>query len=239
MRGSGTAPYSAARRCRLLCLPASHPARRSRAVLLTGSDARAGARLRARALGRRARRDRARRGRPAARRAAAAGRPGARAARRRRRRRRARGGERRRASSARSRSPDHAAVAVCGGFAIAGVVRQDLRAAVAALEGRCGLRASPPRRPSSGAAGRAGHLAAGRARARRRGADLRRPARFRRRNRPLQIGAEKRANCGLFRAIHGVEPKRRPDPLLASRHHDPYQGRRRSNDEVGFRRQSR
>ena len=34
------------------------------------------------------------------------------------------------------RSPDHAAVAVCGRFAIAGVVRQDLRAAVAALEGR-------------------------------------------------------------------------------------------------------
>jgi hypothetical protein len=34
------------------------------------------------------------------------------------------------------RSPDHAAVAVCGRFAIAGVVRHDLRAAVAALEGR-------------------------------------------------------------------------------------------------------
>ncbi len=34
------------------------------------------------------------------------------------------------------RSPDRAAVAVCGRFAIAGVVRQDLRAAVAALEGR-------------------------------------------------------------------------------------------------------
>ena len=34
------------------------------------------------------------------------------------------------------RSHDHAAVAVCGGFAIGGVVRQDLRAAVAALEGR-------------------------------------------------------------------------------------------------------
>jgi hypothetical protein len=34
------------------------------------------------------------------------------------------------------RSPDHSAVAVCGRFAIAGVVRQDLRAAVAALAGR-------------------------------------------------------------------------------------------------------
>jgi len=34
------------------------------------------------------------------------------------------------------RSHEHAAVAVCGRFAIAGVVRQDLRAAIAALEGR-------------------------------------------------------------------------------------------------------
>jgi hypothetical protein len=34
------------------------------------------------------------------------------------------------------RSPDHAAVAVCGRFAIPGVVRHDLRAAVAALAGR-------------------------------------------------------------------------------------------------------
>jgi hypothetical protein len=34
------------------------------------------------------------------------------------------------------RSTGHAAVAVCGRFAIAGVVRQDLRAALAALEGR-------------------------------------------------------------------------------------------------------
>ncbi|HKH16942.1 MAG TPA: hypothetical protein VKA57_05400 [Solirubrobacteraceae bacterium] len=34
------------------------------------------------------------------------------------------------------RSADHAAVAVCGRFAIAGVVRQDLRAALAAIEGR-------------------------------------------------------------------------------------------------------
>jgi hypothetical protein len=34
------------------------------------------------------------------------------------------------------RTADHAAVAVCGRFAIAAVVRQDLRAAVAALEGR-------------------------------------------------------------------------------------------------------
>jgi hypothetical protein len=34
------------------------------------------------------------------------------------------------------RTTDHAAVAVCGRFAIAGVVRQDLRVALAALEGR-------------------------------------------------------------------------------------------------------
>jgi len=34
------------------------------------------------------------------------------------------------------RTPAHAAVAICGRFAIAGVVRQDIRAALAALEGR-------------------------------------------------------------------------------------------------------
>ena len=34
------------------------------------------------------------------------------------------------------RTSDHAAVAICGRFAIPGVVRQDLRAALAALEGR-------------------------------------------------------------------------------------------------------
>jgi hypothetical protein len=34
------------------------------------------------------------------------------------------------------RSPAHAAVAVCGRFAIGGVVREDLRTALAALEGR-------------------------------------------------------------------------------------------------------
>ena len=34
------------------------------------------------------------------------------------------------------RTGDHAAVAICGRFAIPGVVRQDLRAALAALEGR-------------------------------------------------------------------------------------------------------
>ena len=34
------------------------------------------------------------------------------------------------------RTADHAAVAVCGRFAIGAVVRQDLRAALAALEGR-------------------------------------------------------------------------------------------------------
>jgi hypothetical protein len=40
------------------------------------------------------------------------------------------------------RTSDHAAVAICGRFAIAGVVRQDLRAALAALEGRSP--ATPP-----------------------------------------------------------------------------------------------
>jgi hypothetical protein len=38
------------------------------------------------------------------------------------------------------RTPVHVAVAVCGRFAIGGVVRQDLRIALAALEGR----AAPP-----------------------------------------------------------------------------------------------
>jgi hypothetical protein len=49
------------------------------------------------------------------------------------------------------RSQDHAAVAVCGTFAIGGVVRQDLRAAVAALEGR--PPPSSPRAASSPGAG--------------------------------------------------------------------------------------
>jgi hypothetical protein len=44
------------------------------------------------------------------------------------------------------RTPAHAAVAVCGRFAIAGVVLQDLRAALAALEGR-------PPAPGRGAPG--------------------------------------------------------------------------------------
>jgi hypothetical protein len=42
------------------------------------------------------------------------------------------------------RSPGHAAVAVCGRFAIAGVVRQDLRAALAAIEGRPAGSQPPP-----------------------------------------------------------------------------------------------
>jgi hypothetical protein len=44
------------------------------------------------------------------------------------------------------RTPAHAAVAICGRFAIAGVVRQDLRAALAALEGRAprSVAAPPP-----------------------------------------------------------------------------------------------
>jgi hypothetical protein len=43
------------------------------------------------------------------------------------------------------RSPAHSAIAVCGRFAIPGVVRQDLRAAVAALEGRAPGEGEPPR----------------------------------------------------------------------------------------------
>jgi len=46
------------------------------------------------------------------------------------------------------RSPDHAAIAVCGRFAIAAVVRQDLRAAVAAIEGRPSI-AAPVAAPAS------------------------------------------------------------------------------------------
>jgi hypothetical protein len=45
------------------------------------------------------------------------------------------------------RTSGHAAVAICGRFAIPGVVRQDLRAALAALEGRApgaGAGAPPP-----------------------------------------------------------------------------------------------
>jgi hypothetical protein len=42
------------------------------------------------------------------------------------------------------RTGGHAAVAICGRFAIPGVVRQDLRAALAALEGRSPA-APPPR----------------------------------------------------------------------------------------------
>jgi hypothetical protein len=54
------------------------------------------------------------------------------------------------------RSSRHAAIAVCGRFAIPGVVRQDLRAAVAALDGRApGTgghdRALPPRAPAPAA----------------------------------------------------------------------------------------
>jgi hypothetical protein len=45
-----------------------------------------------------------------------------------------------------ARSPHHSAIAVCGRFAIPGVVRHDLRAAIAALEGRppAALEARPP-----------------------------------------------------------------------------------------------
>ena len=53
------------------------------------------------------------------------------------------------------RTTAHAAVAVCGRFAIGGVVRQDLRTALAALEGRpagAGPAAEPaPTEPASGA----------------------------------------------------------------------------------------
>jgi hypothetical protein len=47
------------------------------------------------------------------------------------------------------RSPDHAAIAICGRFAIAAVVRQDLRAAVAAIEGRPPGGGAPDATPDS------------------------------------------------------------------------------------------
>ena len=47
------------------------------------------------------------------------------------------------------RTSDHAAVAICGRFAIPGVVRQDLRAALAALEGRSPSPAPVPSNPVS------------------------------------------------------------------------------------------
>jgi hypothetical protein len=48
------------------------------------------------------------------------------------------------------RTDAHAAVAVCGRFAIGGVVRQDLRAALAALEGRPAA-TGPGAEPAAGA----------------------------------------------------------------------------------------
>jgi hypothetical protein len=46
------------------------------------------------------------------------------------------------------RSSAHAALAVCGRFAIGGVVREDLRAALAALEGRSPEAPAGPARPA-------------------------------------------------------------------------------------------
>jgi hypothetical protein len=48
------------------------------------------------------------------------------------------------------RSAAHAAIAVCGRFAIGGVVREDLRAALAALEGRPYAPTGPPPGASTG-----------------------------------------------------------------------------------------
>jgi hypothetical protein len=56
------------------------------------------------------------------------------------------------------RSGAHAAIAVCGRFAIGGVVRQDLRTALAALEGRAA--AGPDERPAPEGFDRALHEAA-------------------------------------------------------------------------------
>jgi hypothetical protein len=53
------------------------------------------------------------------------------------------------------RSPSHAAVAVCGRFAIAGVVREDLRAALAALAGRSTEHGAAPLEAAGGPAQRA------------------------------------------------------------------------------------
>jgi hypothetical protein len=57
------------------------------------------------------------------------------------------------------RSDAHAAVAVCGRFAIGAVVRADLRTALAALEGRAPAAAAPPA-PAEGAFDTALHAAA-------------------------------------------------------------------------------
>lgn len=53
------------------------------------------------------------------------------------------------------RSPSHAAVVVCGRFAIAGVVREDLRTALAALEGGAPGSAGSPPASGEGAGGSA------------------------------------------------------------------------------------
>ena len=50
-----------------------------------------------------------------------------------------------------ARDPDHVAIAVCGPFAIPGVVRADLRAALAGIEG--GAVPPTPERPRDGSPG--------------------------------------------------------------------------------------
>jgi hypothetical protein len=54
------------------------------------------------------------------------------------------------------RSEAHAAVAVCGRFAIGAVVREDLRTALAALEGRAGAGSGEPGGPAGAPPGEPG-----------------------------------------------------------------------------------
>jgi hypothetical protein len=59
------------------------------------------------------------------------------------------------------RSDAHAAIAVCGRFAIGAVVRDDLRTALAALEGRAVAGADEPGEPAKPESGEPGGPAAG------------------------------------------------------------------------------
>ena len=103
------------------------------------------------------------------------------------------------------RSDAHAAVAVCGRFAIGAVVREDLRTALAALEGRAVAGSDEP----AAAIGRspAGALDRGSPRGRG-GPDFRRPARFRGVTSATAAAVKSPQIAGFSARIHGAEPKR-------------------------------
>ena len=173
------------------------------------------------------------RGRPA-RRTAAARRPRARAARRRRRRRRARGRDRRRR---RLRGPHERPRRGRGLRPLRDPRRRPPGPPRRARGARGPLRRTAARRcPRTAVSDDAEPALTGAADA----PDLRGPAPFRGVTGPTRQWPKSAQIAGFSATIHALEPKRRPGPLLASRHHDPYQGRRRMcNDEVGFRRQGR